>query len=235
MKGLLIETCTERGLVAIVKKGVVLYHKLLPFGYQNSKFLLPTIEEGLKALEIEPKHLAFIAVGVGPGSYTGIRVGAMVAKTLAFACQLPLIGIGTLETFKPDGLGTFASVIDAKVSGVYFQKGELFENGVQWQTEPQVLSLEELPLHLKGIQTLVTPNASRLQPLFKEKFQDCQLQWEEKAPDAIQMAQIAFRKFNNEEWSNEDNLELLYLRKTQAEIEKGDKDKKKRPGHTGPT
>lgn len=226
MKGLLIETCTERGLVAIAEEHSVIYEKLLSFGYQNSKFLLPSIEEGLQTLQMEPSHLSFIAVGVGPGSYTGMRVGAMVAKTLAFACHIPLIAIGTLETFKPSSLGKFAAILDAKISGVYFQEGELAQSGVFWERGPHVLTLDELGSHLGGINTLVTPNAARLQPLIQEKYHNFKLQWEEKPPDAIEMAKIAFQKFKNNEWCSEDNIELLYLRKTQAEIEKERKDKK---------
>ena len=123
MPALLIETGTERGMTAIVDGEAILFHAILPLGYHNSRYLLPEIEKGLQQLNLAVKNLQYIACGQGPGSYTGIRVGATVAKSLAFACKLPLIGISTLQTFVPDKEGAFAVLIDAKIGGVYMIKG----------------------------------------------------------------------------------------------------------------
>ena len=86
---LLIETSTERGLIAIGSKNQILFEKALPFGFNNSTHLIPTIDEALSKLQIKISDLQGIAVGIGPGSYTGIRIGAAAAKTLSFACRLP--------------------------------------------------------------------------------------------------------------------------------------------------
>ena len=87
---LLIDTATERGIVSIFDQETQLFHADLPYGLNNSKHLLPKIQEGLLSLGLEPKDLHCIACGTGPGSYTGMRVGAMTAKTLSFALEIPL-------------------------------------------------------------------------------------------------------------------------------------------------
>lgn len=224
MIGLLIETCTERGLVALSADNSLLFQENLPFGYQNSTFLFPAIQRGFNAVNIDAGMLSFIAVGVGPGSYTGMRVGAMTAKTFAFTCQIPLIGISTLTTFKPlttlSDRSPFASIIDAKIGGAYFLKGEILNGSTHWLTETKVLPLKELKFDLEDVVTLVTPNKARLQPLLNEMFPELKFHWEENVPDALQMAQMAYDKLIRGEFSDEGVLELLYMRKTQAEIER---------------
>ena len=123
MLTLLIEASTERGMIAILDKENILFHEELPFGYNNSKYLLPTIEKALHVTNLSVKQLSTIAVGIGPGSYTGIRIAAATAKALSYACKIPLVGICTLEGFVPNRDGSFATIIDAKISGTYLIKG----------------------------------------------------------------------------------------------------------------
>lgn len=89
MISLLIETCTERGVIAFFKGTDLIYERELPYGYQNSQHLLPEIQQTFQKLALSPQQLQFITVGRGPGSYTGIRIGVMVAKTLAYALKIP--------------------------------------------------------------------------------------------------------------------------------------------------
>lgn len=63
---------------------------------QLSKFLLPSIATLLQQEDILLSHLNYIAVGTGPGSFTGIRVGVMVALNLSFSLDIPTIGFNSL-------------------------------------------------------------------------------------------------------------------------------------------
>ncbi|WP_438434589.1 tRNA (adenosine(37)-N6)-threonylcarbamoyltransferase complex dimerization subunit type 1 TsaB [Gorillibacterium sp. sgz500922] len=70
--------------------------------------LLPLIEEMLEKAGVKPSGLTAIATGVGPGSYTGVRIGVTVAKTMAWARSLPVVGVSSLAalalgTLLPDG------------------------------------------------------------------------------------------------------------------------------------
>ncbi|QLH35474.1 MAG: hypothetical protein HWD61_04415 [Parachlamydiaceae bacterium] len=71
----------------------------LPYGLNSSKYLLKEIERGLKILNKNLDGLKFIAVGIGPGSYTGIRMGVITAKTIAFSLKKDLVAFCSLEAF----------------------------------------------------------------------------------------------------------------------------------------
>lgn len=207
--GLLIETGTERGLTALVDKDRVIEAVELPFGFQNSKTLLPTIDKILTHHAIAPKELSFIAVGAGPGSYTGLRVGVAAAKGLAFACNVPLIALSTLETFVPVGEMGIVVLVDAKIGGAYVhEKGQ----------PDRVVPLEELKL-ATGTK-VITPQANPLRKKWEKHYPEHVLMWEEKGPDPYRMAQLAWEKWSRKEYSTSGEVEIQYLRKTQAEIER---------------
>jgi tRNA threonylcarbamoyladenosine biosynthesis protein TsaB len=221
MLTLLIETSTERGIVAILEHTTVLYNAELPFGYNNSKFLLPMLEQGLKHANLSLSQIALIAVGIGPGSYTGIRIGVVVAKTVAFARKLPLVGVCSLEGFIPKCDGPFAAVIDAKIGGLYLLKGNKRGDCVEYHSQPEVCELEKAGEHLSDVKVLVTPCANRIKPLLETCYPEGRWEWQEREPCAEQLAKAVLNKFNRGEASYDAHLDILYLRKTQAEIEKG--------------
>src|SRR5262245_20076905 len=123
MLGLALDTSTEKGCFAIIDGEQTLIAVELPFGLQSSHFLLPELEAAMKKIGIGATALQYVACGVGPGSYTGIRVGVTAAKGIAFACRIPLVGICTLDAFVPKAPTPYAVVIDAKMGGVYVQTG----------------------------------------------------------------------------------------------------------------
>lgn len=220
MLTLIIETSTERGVVAISDNTTPLFHSELPYGYNNSKFLLPTLEQGLKEAKLNLNQIELIAVGIGPGSYTGIRIGVVVAKTLAFAGKLPLVGVCSLEGFIPNCDGPFAAVIDAKIGGLYVLKGEKSGDRIEYRSQPEVCELEKAGELLSEVKTLVTPCSSRIKPLLESRYPKGTWEWQESAPSIIQLSKAALNKFNRGEASYDTHLDILYLRKTQAEIEK---------------
>ncbi len=219
MISLVIETSTERGVVALFKENVLIYEGKLPFGLQNSKSLFPEIVKAFTALALNPTDLNWIAVGVGPGSYTGIRVGAMTAKTFGFALNIPLIGICSLSCFVPKFDGSFASIIDAKIGGVYLQKGTVDQGIVNWLSEPALYSLENAVEMLRDTKTLISPSITLLKAKFENLAKNSIWSWIESDPTPSEMAIIARNKYKKGEFSSDQQLDLLYLRKTQAEIE----------------
>ena len=220
MTALFLETSTEKGLVALAKENEILFEASFPTGMQSSNTLLPVIEEGLKKTSLTIKELVFIAVGVGPGSYTGIRVGVAAAKAFSFACSLPLIGLSTLQTFAPTSDGPFAVLMDAKIGGVYFQKGEQKGANITYIGEPKLLALDAAGVFLKDIERIFTPTKNSLMHKMASYYPEHRWIWEEVSPRGVQMVKLAREKYRQGEHSLDGHLELLYLRKTQAEIEK---------------
>jgi tRNA threonylcarbamoyl adenosine modification protein YeaZ len=214
---LLIETASERAIVAIVEADQLLYHNELPFGLNNSIQLASAIDEGLKKLKLKAAQLSGVAVGIGPGSYTGIRVGAAIAEAIAYAASIKLIGVCTLECFAPkDFQGRFAVMIDAKIGGAYLQLFEASQNRIIALSEPEICPLERIAEKLDGIALLISPNCQRLKP--KIVYNENRL-WLELPPNPIRMAQLAMVKFERNDFDKAGSLQLLYLRKTQAEEE----------------
>lgn len=213
MLALVIETATERAIVAIVKDNTCLYMAGLPFGFHNSKFLVPKIDEAFYEIQKTPYDLNAIVVGNGPGSYTGIRVGATVAKTLSYTCKIPLIGISTLESFVPDHDGTFCSILDAKFSGFYVLKGSKSSGIVTYQGEPQICEPSALNQFLLGVEVLVTPYAEVLQQKIRKLIPEKEWEWQETAPDPLVLARRATSQLENENYSLDGSVEILYLRK----------------------
>ncbi len=214
MVALFIDTATERGVVALLEPGKPLYQIELPMGLQNSLTLMPSVQQVLQQVGIKVEDLTLLIAGVGPGSYTGIRVGAVVAKSLSFAVNKPLVGVSTLFGLIPED-GTFASLIDAKIGGVYVLFGERKEGIITYFSQPQMGLIEDFVEQLGDVDFLVTPQATRLRQTIQSKGQ-----WIERAPDAVQMGKLAFEKWTEGLFSMDGSLEVLYLRKTQAEIEK---------------
>jgi tRNA threonylcarbamoyladenosine biosynthesis protein TsaB len=202
MRYLLIDTSTERGLVAWMEDDNILGAKFLPKGLQNSKYLFPYLEE----MKPDLTSLDFIAVGIGPGSYTGIRVGVMTGKSLAFGAKIPVVGVSSLIGFVPQEDQPFTAIIDAKIGGAYVLEGVKKDGKVEFSGVPSVKPLEEIST--KHI--LITPNKTVLE----KKITGAQL--EERDPCISTLAQEAQANFKNKLF----DFDLLYLRKTQAEIEK---------------
>lgn len=219
MLSLLIESCTERGCLALFDDQKELSRLKLPAGPQSAQAILPLIEALLKKVGISLDQLSFLTVGIGPGSYTGMRVGAMAAKTLSYALNIPLVGVSTLEAYQPQELGKFAAIIDAKIGGAYYWIGELTSNGIVWSGQPAVAELKNLGDKLKEVDLLVTPGGYPL----RDKLESVSVKkwtWQETDPNPIPMTQSALVKFGRGEFTTDGQLTLLYLRKTQAEIER---------------
>lgn len=91
-----IETSTTVCSVALADSGKVLAQREINAGYTHAENLHVFIEQVLKEAGLVPADLEAIAVGRGPGSYTGLRIGVSAAKGLAYALSVPLISVSTL-------------------------------------------------------------------------------------------------------------------------------------------
>lgn len=94
MSALIVDTSAAEGIVALAKNGTVVKSWTLPQGRELSKSLFPLLQT------FGNEKFDFIAVGQGPGTFTGTRVGAMAAQALAFGWKIPLIGFSS--TLLPD-------------------------------------------------------------------------------------------------------------------------------------
>jgi tRNA threonylcarbamoyladenosine biosynthesis protein TsaB len=94
---LAFDTSTSAMSIAILEEGQLLHEAHIHADRTHSLHLMPMIQELIQAAGMKLSDLAGIAVGVGPGSYTGVRIGVTAAKTLAWTLKLPIIGVSSLE------------------------------------------------------------------------------------------------------------------------------------------
>ncbi|TNP18904.1 tRNA (adenosine(37)-N6)-threonylcarbamoyltransferase complex dimerization subunit type 1 TsaB, partial [Bacillus sp. CD3-5] len=92
-----IETANAPLSVAVVKDGKVLAEVVQNIKVTHSAGAMPAIETILANVGVKPNELEAIAVSEGPGSYTGVRIGVTLAKTLAWTLQKPLVGVSSLK------------------------------------------------------------------------------------------------------------------------------------------
>lgn len=92
----------------------------------HSEALLPLVERVMGAAQIDFRQLSRVAVVVGPGSFTGIRIGISAARAIGLACEIPVVGVSSLSAFAAPLIGAesgvvIAAAIDAKHGQVYVQ------------------------------------------------------------------------------------------------------------------
>ncbi len=126
---LCLETATDICSVALTKDGHVLHHETLEQGQRHSAQLTLLIDRCLSKVSLNRNDLSAVAISNGPGSYTGLRVGASTAKAIAYALEIPMIAISTLESLADayiEEQRTVVSSIDARRMEAYigiFYKG----------------------------------------------------------------------------------------------------------------
>ena len=97
MKRLIMDTSTKILGVAVLDGENILGEKTIHDVKNHSKYLMPTILSVMEEAHVKPDELQGIVVAKGPGSYTGVRIGVTVAKTLAWTLNIPLYAISSLK------------------------------------------------------------------------------------------------------------------------------------------
>jgi tRNA threonylcarbamoyladenosine biosynthesis protein TsaB len=146
---LAIETSTPQGSVAVLKTGgvepSVLFFEAFPAGRSLSSELFIVLERALEAGSKEP--MDEIVVGLGPGSYAGVRIAISAATGLALARDARLTGIASIATLDR---GDYIAIGDARRESFYFAlvRGGVCEQG------PELLSADELTARLATLRPL---------------------------------------------------------------------------------
>ncbi len=144
-----IETSTEVCSVALTSEGQVLDHRENYEGQTHATLLSQYVKEMLDYARTRELRINAIAVSIGPGSYTGLRIGLSEAKGLAFGLQVPLIGVNTLKLltvstmfhhFIDDEKVLFIPMIDARRMEVYTAA---YDSALEPVVEPQAMILDE--------------------------------------------------------------------------------------------
>ena len=121
MKFLVLDTSTSYCSVALSVDGKV-YNDTRHIPRQHNKYLLQMISDLFENAGIDKKSLDFVAYGVGPGSFVGVRLAASVCQAFAVSCDIPVIGFSSMFAIAkstPVNTDKVAVVLDAKMGDFY--------------------------------------------------------------------------------------------------------------------
>ena len=150
MNILAIDTASVAASVAIVENGRLLCELFSDTGLTHSQTIMPMIDRALAMAGKPLSAMDRLAVTIGPGSFTGLRIGIGTVKGLAMGADLPVVGVSTLKTIAYNALPTpylIAPIMDARRNQVYnaLYRGE----GLEEIVPPRALGIDELVRELQ--------------------------------------------------------------------------------------
>jgi tRNA threonylcarbamoyladenosine biosynthesis protein TsaB len=194
-------------------------------GRRHAESLTPAIEFVCGQADVTLGELGAIAVDVGPGLFTGMRVGIATAKAMAHALRVPVIPVASLDLLAlplryADRL--IAAVIDARRSEVYYAFYRLGPGGVQRLEPPAVGPVGDLVGELLATgeeALLVGDGALRYREQISAGLRRIEFaeQWLAQ-PSAAPLVQLAHARALREEWVQPGEVQPLYLRRPDAEF-----------------
>ena len=217
-----IATATEQVSVALGgHEGVIAMFEVAR-GRRHAEILTPAVEFVCAQADIGLDELGLVAVDVGPGLFTGMRVGLSAAKALALALRLPMIGISSLDLLafrhrRSDRL--VVPVIDARKGELFYAMYRPVPGGVQQVVAPRVGPVDELVADLlaRSQESLcVGDGALRYQAQILDGYH-CEIA-DDPYPSAGQLVQLAHAKALREDWVSPAEIRPIYLRQPDAQI-----------------
>lgn len=154
MKILAIDTSNNPLGIAVIDEEKVIGEYITNMKKNHSVRVMPTIEALLRDCELEPKDLTKIIVAKGPGSYTGVRIGVTTAKTLAWALNIPLVGVSSLAVLAASAgryfNGVVAPLFDGRRGQIYTGLYQFKEGKLIVVEKDQILLATDWAAHLKN-------------------------------------------------------------------------------------
>ena len=122
MISLFLDTSSKTLAVYIVKDNEIIYEKNVTTNNDHSKYLVPSIDEGLKLNGLKPSDINKCYVVTGPGSFTGTRIAVTVGKTFAYSNNINVIPVSSLKQyiFSLDNYDYYVSIIRDKGNRLYY-------------------------------------------------------------------------------------------------------------------
>lgn len=221
MLTLAMDTATKVCTVALCRDNELLAEYNINMGMTHSEGLLPQIQQLLDRTGVKKNEIELLAVSMGPGSFTGLRIGLATAEAMAYSWQCYLHGVDTLKAMAyniPVEGVVLSPVLDAQ-KGNYYQAIYKWENGKLVELSPvEVVSKEQLfeRLAVHGCPAIILGECKRLEQM--------------ELPETVSLASMALRmprassvgflaqnEFNADTDKKIFGLEPYYIRRSEAE------------------
>ena len=241
MKILSIDTSSSICSVAILEDTKIIKEMHNFSEKEHSETLMPMIDELFKTTNLSLDNIGLIACSVGPGSFTGIRIGIATVKAFADAKNIPVVGVNSLEAMAYLGVaqkgdGEYVSILDARNDNVYFaiykmKKGQfsIYKNPEAMQISEAITYIDNLKLPIYFLGDIVNADLARIEQLYLSRVSIEKANSEDVnkheyltnvGPLAIGVALAGLNRYKNGIYGNSNSLTPMYLRKPQAQRQK---------------
>ena len=228
---LALDSTAEVSTVAVCDRERLLSEITVNTGNTHSATLLPAVEQALKMAEKTVNDVDVFACSTGPGSFTGVRIGAATVKGIAYGKNKPCVSVSTLEALAynlADRDGLICPVMNARRQQVYnaffeSRDGKLSrlcpDRAISIAELDEELSVKELPIYLCGdgyeitVDNLKHPIQSTPERL--------------RAQSAYSVARVALKTYLAGGSGTDQELAPTYLRPSQAERERAERENQK--------
>lgn len=237
MKILAIDTSTNVASAAVLEDGRLLGEYTVNNKKKtHSQKLMVMIDTLLKDIDADIQDIDLFAAAVGPGSFTGLRIGVATIKALAHACQKPVIGVSTLESLAynvPFCEHIIVPIMDAGKNRVY-AASYIWDEGFRELGEPEAMTIEECVESCGELLDTVFVGDGAIAHAEYIQNQLCERAFfapgNANEQRAASVACCAFEKYQRGETSRFDEINPVYLKKSQAERELEEREKKLKRG-----
>ncbi len=220
-----IDSTSDAATAALVQDGVLLCEYTQNQKKTHSVKLLPMIESMLSDMEIELSEIDVFACGIGPGSFTGVRIGAATIRGFCDALSKSVAAVTSLEALY-NNVNTFDGTV---ITLVFARENECYTSAYENGSEilaPTVMTIEQIISFAKGKKCIfvgdgATINKEALSCVADSSF----AQGRHNIISAGAVAEIGYKKALAGELGNSNIIAPLYLRKSQAEREYDEKHK----------
>lgn len=232
MKILAIDSSALVASVALCEDENVLAEYTVNNGNTHSETLLPMVESVLGFFALDAKDIDIFAVSAGPGSFTGVRIGAATLKGLAFASGKPCVEVSTLEAIAYNlrtHKGLICPVMNARRGQVYTAVFRSDGETLQRLMPDTAMAIEDLDIILVNYgedvrlcgdgYDVTMDGLTNTSPLYVEPRLRLQ--------SAVSVAAVAFDMYKKGEFGSDAELRVNYLRQSQAERERAEREAKK--------
>jgi tRNA threonylcarbamoyladenosine biosynthesis protein TsaB len=225
MRTLAVETASLTASCAVVENGRVLGELTTSHAKTHSQQLVPMIQSLLDLLDLQANQIDLYAASIGPGSFTGLRIGIVTVKGMAYAMKKPVCGVPTLDALAysvNDFNGVICPMMDARNNQVYTAAYRKYNEDFRRITDYYAIPVTELADMLADFreEILILGDAAPLHYLAVKDTVKYPVYQADKAlflPRAACSAVLAEKQAQRGDMSSPFEMEPLYLRKSQAE------------------
>ncbi len=224
LKILAIDTSTDTASIAITDGEDILVESILNVSRTHSETLIPSFQEMLEKTQLDIKDLDLLALTLGPGSFTGVRIGASTIKGFALALERPVAGVSTLEALAsnfPFSSLPIMPLFDARRGEIYCAMFKWEGGTIKRLSEDRAASPEDAIKKIKTKTVFVGDGLVKYGQMIKDTLGDNAVfapkaSWYVRASN---VAALGLKSYKADGGLDVATFTPLYRRKSEAEIQ----------------